>query len=151
MVEARTVSCRHLLYGHRTNILFSFWFERGPVKKYSNLTRRYTINIPEHYVLDIVCSEVTMFLPSCSRHGVLAARLASERPGSVIGLRLSKAFTPLVVQYIQSKRPSLWKFLERTVIAAWCARSAPTLSSLPLYPESHSERFCRCCTSAPTT
>jgi hypothetical protein len=45
---------------------------------------------------------------SCSRHGVVAAGLTSERPGSVIPV--SKTFNVLRVQlWIQS----LWTFLKR--------------------------------------
>lgn len=65
---------------------------------------------------------MTVLLPSCNRHGLLAARLASERSDSVI--RLSKAFAHPVVRIVKA-----------AVIAAWCARSAPTLSSLSLHPE----------------
>ena len=43
---------------------------------------------------------MTTLLRNCNQHGVLAARLASERPGSVI--RLSKEFTRLVVRTVKA-------------------------------------------------
>jgi uncharacterized protein YqkB len=48
---------------------------------------------------------------SCSRQGVVAARLTSERPGSVMSL--SQTFTPLG---LYSQYQSLSKFLKRTAV-----------------------------------
>jgi len=65
---------------------------------------------------------------SCSRHGVVAAALTSERPGSVMSL--SQTFTPLGVY---SKYQWLSKFLKRTEVRCCVPNAPPLPTNLPVH------------------
>jgi len=71
-------------------------------------------------------------MESYSLGSVLAARLTSEKTGSI--LPISRTFTLLgVYSYLQL----FWTFLEHIKNALWCSAvqcSASTLSNLPLHP-----------------
>jgi hypothetical protein len=116
--------CRNLPYGHPT---LSLAFSLEAVKQQSaavmevhhkhnrTLRVKYCLfrNWPRYFA--------TAISTACSLIG-------SRRNGQAELYVVPKQLLSLM--YVQSKLPSLWKFLQRAKIVSWCARSALYLSSL---------------------